>query len=283
MSNQIKTVLLLGTLTVLIILIGDVVGGKQGMYFAFLFAALMNFGSYWFSDKIVLKLYRAEEASPQDFSWLYSIVSRLSQAAGIPQPRIFIIPSDSPNAFATGRNPQHAVVAVTTGIMRILSRDELEGVIAHELGHVRNRDILISSIAATMAGAIMMIGRMVQWAAMFGGFSRSDDEEGGGGAIGMIVLAILAPIAAMLIQLAISRSREYLADSTGASLAGTPAGLANALEKLEYASKRIPLESNPATAHMFIVNPLSGKSFINLFSTHPPIEERVRRLREMRW
>jgi heat shock protein HtpX len=283
MSNQIKTVLLLGSLTALIILLGDAVGGRQGMYIAFLFAALMNFGSYWFSDKIVLKLYRAEEASPQDFSWLYSIVSRLSQAAGTPQPRIFIIPSDSPNAFATGRNPEHAVVAVTSGIMRLLARDELEGVIAHELGHVKNRDILISSIAATMAGAIMMIGNIVRWGAMFGGFSRSNDEEGRGGIAGLIVLAILAPIAAMLIQLAISRSREYLADSTGASLAGTPLGLANALEKLEYASKQIPLDSSPATAHMFIVNPLSGRSFLNLFSTHPPIEERVKRLKEMRW
>jgi heat shock protein HtpX len=282
MPNQIKTVLLLGSLTALIILIGDAVGGRQGMYFAFFFAVLINFGSYWFSDKIVLRLYRAEEASPQDFSWLYSIVSRLSQSAGIPQPRIFIIPSDSPNAFATGRNPEHAVVAATTGIMRILSRDELEGVIAHELGHVKNRDILISSIAATMAGAIMMLGSMVRWAAMFGGFSRSDDDDQGGGLAGMIVLAIIAPIAAMLIQLAISRSREYLADATGASLAGTPMGLANALEKLESASQRIPLDSNPATAHLFIVNPLAGRSFINLFSTHPPIEERIKRLRGMR-
>jgi heat shock protein HtpX len=282
MPNQIKTVLLLGSLTALIIFIGNAVGGRQGMYFAFFFAVLINFGSYWFSDKIVLRLYRAEEASPQDFSWLYSIVSRLSQSAGIPQPRIFIIPSDSPNAFATGRNPEHAVVAATTGIMRILSRDELEGVIAHELGHVKNRDILISSIAATMAGAIMMLGSMVRWAAMFGGFSRSDDDDQGGGLAGMIVLAIIAPIAAMLIQLAISRSREYLADATGASLAGTPMGLANALEKLESASQRIPLDSNPATAHLFIVNPLAGRSFINLFSTHPPIEERIKRLRGMR-
>lgn len=251
------------------------------MYFAFFFAVLINFGSYWFSDKIVLKLYRAEEASPGEFSWLYSIVSKLALSAGIPQPRVFIIPNDSPNAFATGRNPEHAVVAVTTGIMKILSRDELEGVIAHELGHVKNRDILISSIAATMAGAIMMLGNMVRWAAMFGGFSRSDDDEGGGFA-GMIVLAILAPIAAMLIQLAISRSREYLADATGASLAGNPSGLANALGKLDYASKRIPLDSNPATAHMFIVNPLSGRSLLNLFSTHPPIEERIKRLKDMR-
>ena len=282
MSNQIKTVLLLGSLTALIIFIGNAVGGRQGMYFAFFFAVLINFGSYWFSDKIVLRLYRAEEASPQDFSWLYSIVSRLSQSAGIPQPRIFIIPSDSPNAFATGRNPEHAVVAATAGIMRILSRDELEGVIAHELAHVKNRDILISSIAATMAGAIMMLGSMVRWAAMFGGFSRSDDDDQGGGLAGMIVLAIIAPIAAMLIQLAISRSREYLADATGASLAGTPMGLANALEKLESASQRIPLDSNPATAHLFIVNPLAGRSFINLFSTHPPIEERIKRLRGMR-
>jgi heat shock protein HtpX len=282
MSNQIKTVLLLGSLTALIIFIGNAVGGRQGMYFAFFFAVLINFGSYWFSDKIVLRLYRAEEASPQDFSWLYSIVSRLSQSAGIPQPRIFKIPSDSPNAFATGRNPEHAVVAATTGIMRILSRDELEGVIAHELAHVKNRDILISSIAATMAGAIMMLGSMVRWAAMFGGFSRSDDDDQGGGLAGMIVLAIIAPIAAMLIQLAISRSREYLADATGASLAGTPMGLANALEKLESASQRIPLDSNPATAHLFIVNPLAGRSFINLFSTHPPIEERIKRLRGMR-
>jgi len=265
MTNQIKTVLLLGSLTALIILIGKAVGGRQGMYFAFFFAVIINFGSYWFSDKIVLKLYRAEEASPSEFSLLFSIVSKLALSAGIPQPRIFIIPSDSPNAFATGRNPEHAVVAVTAGIMRTLNRDELEGVIAHELAHVRNRDILISSIAATMAGAIMMLGSMVRWAAMFGGFSRSDDDEGGGFA-GMIVLAILAPIAAMLIQLAISRSREYLADATGASIAGTPLGLANALEKLDDASQRVPLDSNPATAHLFIVNPLSGRSIVNLFT-----------------
>jgi len=281
MTNQIKTVLLLGGLTALMLLIGKALGGRQGMYFAFFFAVLVNFGSYWFSDKIVLKLYRAKEASPAEFSWLYSIVSKLALSAGVPQPRIFIIPSDSPNAFATGRNPQHAVVAATTGIMRILSRNELEGVIAHELSHVKNRDILISSIAATMAGAIMMLGSMVRWAAMFGGFSRSDDDEGGGGIVGMIVLAILAPIAAMLIQMAISRSREYLADAMGATLAGTPQGLADALQKLDHASQRIPLDSSPATAHLFIVNPLSGRSLLNLFSTHPPIEERIKRLRAM--
>lgn len=283
MSNQIKTVLLLGTLTALIIFLGEVVGGKEGMWFAFFFALIMNFGSYWFSDRIVLKLYRAEEASPREYSWLYSMISKLSQSAGIPQPRIFIIPSEAPNAFATGRNPEHAVVAITRGITRILDRDELEGVIAHELGHIKNRDILISSIAATLAGAIMMIGRMVQWAAMFGGFSRSNDDDNTRSTLGMLLLAIFAPLAAMLIQLAISRSREYLADATGAYLAGTPEGLASALEKLEYASRRIPLESEPATAHMFIVNPLSGRSFLNLFSTHPPIEERIKRLREMRW
>jgi len=276
-----KTTFLLALMTVLIILIGRALGGQQGMVLAFVLAGAMNLGSYWFSDKIVLAMYRAQEISPQEHPEIHQIVAELAQNAGIPKPRVYIIEDDSPNAFATGRNPQHAVVAVTTGIMRILSREELRGVLAHELGHVRNRDILIGSIAATMAGAIMMIANMARFAAIFGG-GRSDDEEGGGGGtIGLIVMAILAPIAATLIQMAISRSREYLADSEGAQVSGNPYGLASALEKLSSASQVVPMHANPSTAHMFIVNPLSGRSLMNLFSTHPPVEERVARLRSM--
>ena len=279
--NTIKTVFLLGALTGLLILIGGYFGGRQGMIIAFALAVIMNFGSYWFSDKIVLRMYSASEVSESDAPELYASVRNLSLKAGLPMPRVFIIPDETPNAFATGRNEKHAVVAVTQGILRILNREELEGVIAHELSHIKDRDILIGSIAATIAGAIMMLANMAQWAAIFGG-GRSDDEEGGGGGtIGLIVMAILAPIAATLIQMAISRSREYLADSEGAQVSGNPYGLASALEKLSSASQVVPMHANPSTAHMFIVNPLSGRSLMNLFSTHPPIEERVARLRSM--
>ncbi|MFH0787686.1 MAG: zinc metalloprotease HtpX [Pseudomonadota bacterium] len=282
-SNTIKTTLLLGLLTVLIIIIGGAVGGQQGMVVAFVLAGIMNLGSYWFSDKIVLSMYGAREIAPQEHPEIHQMIMELAQHAGLPNPRVYLIEDDSPNAFATGRNPEHAVVAVTSGILRILSRQELKGVLAHELAHVKNRDILIGSIAATMAGAIMILANMARWAAIFGGSRNSEEGEGGGGILGIIVMTIVAPIAAMLIQMAISRSREYLADATGASFSGNPLGLAGALEKLQIASQCLPMASpNPATAHMFIVNPLSGRSLFNLFSTHPPIEERIARLQAMR-
>jgi heat shock protein HtpX len=283
MSNTLKTTALLAALTVLFILIGGMVGGEQGMLVAFLFAGLMNFASYWWSDRIVLWMYGAQEATEADTPEFHALVRRLAQRAGLPMPRIYIIPTDTPNAFATGRNPEHAAVAATEGILRILTPDELEGVIGHELSHVRNRDILISTVAATMAGAIMMLARMAQWAAIFGGGRSSEDDEGGAaGIVGMLILAIVAPLAAMLIQMAISRAREYQADATGAQISRKPWALANALEKLERAATALPLDANPATAHLFIVNPLRGMSILNLFSTHPPIEERVARLRAMR-
>jgi heat shock protein HtpX len=280
-GNTIKTTLLLAALTVLILWIGKMIGGQAGMFVAFIVALIMNAGSYWFSDKIVLAMYSAHQTDEQENPQLYQIVRELAAEANLPMPRIYIIPQQTPNAFATGRNPEHAAVAVTEGIMRILTPAELKGVLAHELGHVRNRDILVSSIAATLAGAIMILANMAKWAAIFGGFRGSDDDRDGGGILGLIVTIVLAPIAAMLIQLAISRSREYLADETGAHFAHNPEGLARALEKLEAASERIPMDASPSTAHMFIVNPLSGKTLGNLFSTHPPIEERIRRLRSM--
>ncbi len=284
MANTLKTTVLLAALTAFFVLVGGYLGGRSGMMIAFVFAVVMNLGSYWFSDKIVLAMYRAKEVSPTEAPELHRLVGELAQNAGIPHPRICVIPSEAPNAFATGRNPDHAVVAVTQGIMSILSRDELKGVLAHELAHVRNRDILIGSIAATLAGAIMMLATMARWTALFGGFGgRSDDEGRGGGILGLIAMSILAPVAAMLIQMAISRSREYQADATGAKFAGHPEGLAGALEKLDSASRRLPLHANPQTAHMFIVNPLTGKDVMSLFSTHPPIEERIRRLRSMRY
>jgi heat shock protein HtpX len=284
MFNSFKTALLLSALTALILIIGEVFGGQQGLIIAFVFALVMNGGSYWFSDKIVLRLYRAQELPSKDAPDLHRMVERLAQKAEIPKPRIFLIPSQNPNAFATGRNPQHAAVAVTEGIVKLLDSDELEGVLSHELSHIKDRDILIGSIAATLAGVVMMIASMARWAALFGGFGR-DNDEGAGGVIGLIAMSILAPIAAMLIQFAISRSREYLADETGARLSNNPLGLASALEKLTTASKRIPMQAGPvtaqATSHLFIVNPFSGKSLMSLFSTHPPAEERIKRLRSM--
>jgi heat shock protein HtpX len=281
MANQLKTTVLLAALTVLIVLIGKMFGGNQGMVIAFIFAMAMNFGSYWFSDKIVLAMYKAKELSPTEAPEIHRMLEELAQHGGLPKPRIYLIPSETPNAFATGRNPEHAVVAVTNGIVRLLEPDELKGVLAHELGHVKNRDILIGSIAATLAGVIMMLASMARFAAIFG-FGGSDDDEGGSNIIVLILMSIIAPLAAMLIQMAISRSREYLADETGARFAGNPKSLASALEKLAYASQRIPMQqASPATAHMFIVNPLSGGGFSRWFSTHPPIEERVRRLRAL--
>jgi heat shock protein HtpX len=279
MSNVLRTTVLLAALTALFLVIGGALGGNQGLFIAFVFALLMNFASYWFSDKIVLKMYGAREVSPHEAPELHQLVQRLAQRAGIPMPRVYIIPSDAPNAFATGRDPQHGAVAVTEGILRMLDTDELAGVLAHELGHIRNRDTLIMTVAATLAGAITMLAHMAQWGAIFGFGRRDDEDSGGSGMFGLLFMAILAPIAATLIQLAISRSREYFADSTGAAVAGSPSGLARALEKLHYASQRLPMEANPATAHLFIVNPLTGGSLANLFSTHPPIEERIRRLR----
>lgn len=279
--NTIKTGLLLGTLTGLLMLIGGWFGGQQGVIIAFVVAMGMNFFSYWFSDKIVLRMYKAEPVSENQAPELHAMVKNLSLKASMPMPRVYIIPGDTPNAFATGRDEQHAVVAVTEGLLRILGRDELEGVLAHELSHIKNRDILIGSIAATLAGAIVMLASMARWAAIFGG-SRDNDEEGGSNIVGLILMAILAPLAATIIQMAISRSREYLADAGGAKISGKPYGLAGALEKLALASQAVPMEANPSTAHMFIVNPLTGRSLANLFSTHPPIEERVARLRSMR-
>lgn len=279
--NRLKTTLLLSMLTVLMVLMGSAIGGKTGMYFAFFMAAAMNFFSYWFSDKIVLKMYGAQEIGEHENPAFYGMIRRLAIQAGLPMPKVYIIPSESPNAFATGRDPGHAAVAATEGVLRILSPEELEGVMAHELAHVANRDILISTIAATFAGAISMLGNMLQWGAMFGA-GRSDDDEGGGGLVGSLAMAIIAPIAAMLIQMAVSRSREYLADEAGARICGRPLALANALRKLHNASQMIPMqEARPATAHMFIVNPLTGGALMNLFSTHPPMEERIARLEAM--
>ena len=269
-------------LTALFIMVGTAIGGRSGAVYAFVFAALMNFFAYWFSDKIVLRMYGAQEVSQSEAPELYGIVAELTSKASLPMPKIYMMENDTPNAFATGRNPNHAAVAVTSGIMRILSKEELMGVIGHELSHIQHRDILISTIAATIAGAISVLASMARWGAMFGGFGRSNDEEGGGGGniLVVLVVSIFASIAAMLIQMAISRSREYLADEGGAHLSH-PLSLARALGKLEIASQRIPMEANPSTAHMFIVNPLRGGGVLSLFSTHPPIEERIARLEEM--
>ncbi len=278
--NTLKTTFLLTCLTLLMVAMGNAIGGQAGMLIAFVIAGGMNFFSYWYSDKIVLKMYKAREVSETESPAFYGMVHRLAQQAGMPMPKVYIIPNDSPNAFATGRNPANAAVAATEGIMRILSEDELEGVMAHELAHVQNRDTLISTVAATFAGAISMLGNMLQWAAIFGG--GRDDEEEGGGMLGSLAMAFIAPMAAMLIQMAVSRSREFLADASGARICGKPQALAGALRKLQEASQRVPMqEATPATSHMFIVNPLTGASMLKLFSTHPPMEERVARLEAM--
>jgi heat shock protein HtpX len=284
MSNMFKTFILLAGLTALLLLIGQALAGRQGLYLALFMALIMNFVGYWFSDKIALAMSGAKEVSQDQAPDLHHMVEKLSVQAGLPKPRVYIIPQETPNAFATGRNPEHAAVAVTEGILRILKPQELEGVLAHELAHIKNRDILISSVAAVIAGAISHLAMMAQWGAMFG-MGRSDDDEGGGGGgnmIGTLLLAIVAPMAAMLIQMAISRSREYVADATGAKIIGAGRPLANALLKLEDYNKQVPMQVNPATAQMYIVNPLSGQSLMRLFSTHPPIEERVARLMAMR-
>ncbi|MCJ7483206.1 MAG: zinc metalloprotease HtpX [Thermodesulfovibrionales bacterium] len=277
--NNIKTLFLLVTLTLVLVWAGGALGGKQGMTIALIFALGINFISYWFSDKIVLRMYRAKQVTEAEAPDLYSIVRSLVQKAGMPMPKVYMMDQEQPNAFATGRNPTHAAVAVTTGIMRILTREELQGVIGHELSHIKNRDILISTIAATIAGAISYLAQMAQWAMIFGGH-RGDDDDGGS-PIAAFVMMIVGPIAAMIIQMAISRSREYAADSGGAEIAGNPRYLAGALRKLHMASQKIPMHANPATSHMFIVNPFSGGGIVKLFSTHPPIEERIARLESM--
>ncbi len=277
---MLRTTLLLGALTGLILLFGQYMGGQGGLVIAFIFAVVMNFGSYWFSDKIVLRMYGAQEASEAQAPQLHRIVHNLTVRAGLPMPKLYVIPSEGANAFATGRDPNHAAVAVTQGILRLMDERELTGVLALELAHVKNRDILISSVAGTLAGVIMMLANMAQWAAIFG-MGRSDDDEDGGGMFGMLVMAFLAPLAAMIIQMAISRTREFAADRTGAALSGDPLGLASALSKLGLAAERIPMDASPQTSHFFIVNPLSGQSVARFFSTHPPLEERIARLRAL--
>ncbi|NDV22440.1 zinc metalloprotease HtpX [Desulfovibrio sp. JC022] len=279
MTSQIKTFFLLSALTGIILFLGGMLGGKTGLIIAFALAMFMNVGSYWYSDKIVLKMYDARQLSANDAPQVHAMVQELAANAGIPAPRLYVVDQDSPNAFATGRNPENAVVAVTSGIMRILTPEELRGVIAHEIGHIANRDILIQSVAAVLAGAIMMIANMMQWAAIFG--FGGDDEEGGTNPLAAIMIAILAPIAASLIQMAISRSREYLADSTGAEISRDPKALASALYKLDATARNIPMDANPATENMFIVNPFSGGKMANWFSTHPSTEERISRLMSM--
>jgi heat shock protein HtpX len=278
MLNRLKTTLLLSLLTILMLLMGSALGGRTGMALAFLMAAGMNFFSWWFSDKIVLRLYGAREVGPSEAPAFYAMVQQLALRANLPMPRVYLIPSASPNAFATGRNPSHAAVAATEGILRLLSPEELEGVMAHELAHVQNRDTLVSTIAATFAGAISMLGNMLQWGAILGA-GRRDEEEGAGGMIGALAMAIIAPIAALLIQMAVSRSREYLADDAGARICGNPLSLASALRKLHHGAHAVPMsEARPASAHLFIVNPLTGGGLLSLFSTHPPMEERIARL-----
>ena len=278
--NYLKTGILLVVLTLLFIWIGGMVGGQQGMMFAFIFALVMNFGAYWFSDRIVLSMYKAEEVGESQTPDIFAIVRELVSEAKIPMPKVYIIPQNSPNAFATGRNPKHAAVCVTRGIMDILNREELKGVLAHEIAHIKNRDVLIMTVAASVAGAIMVLANMARWAAIFGVGGRGRDK--GGGVIGLLAVSILAPIAALIVQLAISRTREYSADKGGAMLADSSAGLASALAKLEEAAKHRKMNASPQTAHMFIVNPLRGNMLASLFSTHPPIQERLRRLHEMK-
>ncbi len=278
MTSQIKTFFLLASLSAIIIFLGGMLGGRTGIIIAFGITLFMNVGSYWYSDKIVLKMYKARQLSHSDAPYVFEMVQELAATAGVPAPRLYVIDQDSPNAFATGRNPENAVVAITSGIMRILTPEELRGVIAHEIGHIANRDILIQSVAAVLAGAIMMIANMLQWATIFG--FGSDDEDGPS-PIAAIALAIIAPIAASVIQMAISRSREYLADSTGARISHDPRALASALYKLDATVRNIPMDANPATENMFIVNPFSGSSMSKWFSTHPSTEERIARLMEM--
>jgi heat shock protein HtpX len=280
--NTLKTVVLLTFMTVLLVFVGAAIGGRNGMIIAFMMALVMNFVSYWFSDKIVLAMYKAQPVTEAQAPDLHAMIRRLTQKAGLPMPKVYIIPDESMNAFATGRNPEHGVVAVTEGIMRALDREELEGVIAHELAHIKHRDILTGTIVATIAGAISMLAQMAQWAMIFGGGRRDDSDEGGSPVVALVMM-IVAPIAAMLVQMAISRTREYEADKGGASIAGNPYGLANALLKLERGAQVVPMhDAKPATAHMFIVNPLTGGGLMKLFSTHPPIADRVKRLRELR-
>lgn len=278
--NTLKTFFLMGILSVILVIMGSLVGGKSGAMMFFLIALAMNFFGYFFSDKMAIKMTGSYPASEAQYPELYSMIRRLCHKANLPMPKLYITPSYQPNAFATGRDPNHAAVAVTEGIMRILSPSELEGVLAHELAHIKNRDILIGTLAAVMAGAISMIGNALQWGAIFGG--NRDEEEGGGSLAGALIAAIIAPLAATIVQLAISRSREYLADATGARIAGNPRGLANALLKLESAAHQVPMEVSPAASHLFIVNPLSGASLMKLFSTHPPIADRVNKLNNMR-
>jgi heat shock protein HtpX len=276
MGNTFKTAFLLTALTLLLLFVGRVLGGQNGMLLALILAAVLNFVSYFYSDKIALAMYRAKPVTREELPRAYQIVERLTQKIGIPMPKMYVIPTESPNAFATGRNPQHASVAVTHGILGLLNDEELEGVLAHELGHVRNRDILISSIAATVAGAITYLAEIARWGMIFGGYERDRDNRGGG--LGALLMLILAPIAAMLIQLAVSRSREYQADESGAHFTGNPYALASALAKLDAYSKRVPMQATPSTAHLFIIQPFLGQSLTSLFSTHPPIAKRIERL-----
>ena len=278
MGNTFKTAFLLTALTLLLLFLGRIFGGQNGMLIALIFAAVLNFVSYFYSDKLALAMYRAQPVTREELPRAYQIVERLTQKIGIPMPKMYVIPSDSPNAFATGRNPEHASVAMTQGILNLLNDEELEGVLAHELGHVRNRDILISSIAATIAGAITYLAEVARWGMIFGGFEGERNERGGGGGLAALFMLILAPIAAMLIQLAVSRSREYQADASGARYTGNPYALASALAKLDAYSKRRPLVATPSTAHLFIIQPFLGQSLMNLFSTHPPIAKRIERL-----
>jgi heat shock protein HtpX len=278
MGNMFKTAFLLTALTLLLMFIGRAFGGQNGMMIALAIAVVMNFVSYFFSDKIALAMYRAQPVTREELPRAYAAVERLTQKIGLPMPKIYVIPTESPNAFATGRNPQHASVAVTHGILGLLNDEELEGVLAHELGHVSNRDILISSVAATLAGAITMLAHMGRFAMMFGGYGRGEREDRGGGGLTGLVMLIVAPIAATLIQLAVSRSREYQADATGAHFTGNPYALASALQKLDTYSRRVPMQASPSTAHLFIIQPLLGINFGGLFSTHPPIAKRIERL-----
>jgi len=281
MVNTVKTFILMAALTALFMFAGQALGGQSGMVFALVMALAMNFFAYWFSDRLALGMSRAREVSYEQAPQLHAMVDKLAHNAGLPKPRVYVMPGHTPNAFATGRNPQHAAIAVTEGLLQLLQQDEIAGVIGHELGHIKNRDILISSVAAVMAGAISYLATMAQWAMIFGGGRGGDDDEGPGNLVAMLATMIIAPLAAAIIQMAISRSREYLADATGAKICGHPVSLANALQRLEEYNHRLPMKVNPATAQMYIVNPLAGGGIASLFSTHPPIRERIKRLRAM--